>query len=395
MALDIEILTKDGLSHLLSKIKNTFRKITVNGTEISASDTDDFLKLNSGDNITITADESTNEITISSTDTVYTHPTFTSKTSGLYKFSVNSEGHISATTAVQKSDITALGIPASDTKVSITNNLLATTSGTALDAVQGKNLNTLISNHSSDTVKHITSDERDKWNGYELLLDEKAKILEENRTVYVSSVGGSDISGDGTSAKPYQSISKALQSVPVVTGNYEYTVNIEGGTYTGFIAKNMSVTFNLQGEVTFQKAESLYVIQIDDANVKILGNGNIINVKGSLSNDALFYIHNGGRFSTYLTTLKLTGYSPSTCKGVYVVSGGMFNHDGNISFGTMDTAVETETNACFFASGIYGTINKALIAKSGSQISFGTSSITATTPRTTESGGRILTGAQT
>ena len=37
------------------------------------------------------------------------------KTSGLYKITTNSEGHITAATAVEKSDITALGIPGSDT----------------------------------------------------------------------------------------------------------------------------------------------------------------------------------------------------------------------------------------------------------------------------------------
>lgn len=45
----------------------------------------------------------------------YTHPTYTAKSSGLYKVTVDSKGHVSATTAVTKSDITALGIPAQDT----------------------------------------------------------------------------------------------------------------------------------------------------------------------------------------------------------------------------------------------------------------------------------------
>lgn len=35
--------------------------------------------------------------------------------SGLYKFTTNSEGHVTAATAVAKADITALGIPAQDT----------------------------------------------------------------------------------------------------------------------------------------------------------------------------------------------------------------------------------------------------------------------------------------
>ena len=47
------------------------------------------------------------------TDTVYSHPTYTAKSSGFYKVTVDSTGHVSATTAVTKADITALGIPGS------------------------------------------------------------------------------------------------------------------------------------------------------------------------------------------------------------------------------------------------------------------------------------------
>ena len=45
----------------------------------------------------------------------YTHPTHTARTSGLYKITVDSLGHVIAVSAVQKSDITHLGIPDSDT----------------------------------------------------------------------------------------------------------------------------------------------------------------------------------------------------------------------------------------------------------------------------------------
>ena len=49
------------------------------------------------------------------TDTKYTHPSYTAKSSGLYKVTVDATGHVSATTAVAKDDITGLGIPAQDT----------------------------------------------------------------------------------------------------------------------------------------------------------------------------------------------------------------------------------------------------------------------------------------
>lgn len=56
------------------------------------------------------------------TDTVYTHPTHTAKTSGLYKITVDSFGHVSATTAVVKSDITGLGIASDSVMTAATSS---------------------------------------------------------------------------------------------------------------------------------------------------------------------------------------------------------------------------------------------------------------------------------
>lgn len=48
----------------------------------------------------------------------YVHPSYTAKSAGLYKVTVDASGHVSATTAVTKADITGLGIPAQDTTYS-------------------------------------------------------------------------------------------------------------------------------------------------------------------------------------------------------------------------------------------------------------------------------------
>lgn len=50
----------------------------------------------------------------------YTHPAYTDKSSGFYKVTVDGTGHVSATTAVTKDDITGLGIPGSDTNTHYT-----------------------------------------------------------------------------------------------------------------------------------------------------------------------------------------------------------------------------------------------------------------------------------
>ena len=56
--------------------------------------------------------------------TYYTHPSYTAKTSGLYKITVDATGHVSATTAVAKADITALGIPGSNTDTKVTQTAI-------------------------------------------------------------------------------------------------------------------------------------------------------------------------------------------------------------------------------------------------------------------------------
>ena len=46
----------------------------------------------------------------------YVHPTHEAHASGLYKVTVDAEGHVTAVVAVEKADITALGIPGQDTQ---------------------------------------------------------------------------------------------------------------------------------------------------------------------------------------------------------------------------------------------------------------------------------------
>ena len=51
-------------------------------------------------------------------DTVYTHPSYTARSAGLYKVTVDTQGHVSDATSVAKADITALGIPDQNTTYS-------------------------------------------------------------------------------------------------------------------------------------------------------------------------------------------------------------------------------------------------------------------------------------
>lgn len=65
---------------------------------------------------TIQASSTNGHLDVNGTDvTVYTHPAHAAKKAGLYKVTVDAEGHVSAAEAVTKTDITGLGIPAQDT----------------------------------------------------------------------------------------------------------------------------------------------------------------------------------------------------------------------------------------------------------------------------------------
>ncbi|GEM_PF-3261634 len=78
----------------------------------------------------------------------YTHPAHTARTSGLYKITVDSLGHVIAVSAVQKSDITGLGIPNSNT----TYDLASDYSNGLMSMAQYSKLNGIESGANKTTV---------------------------------------------------------------------------------------------------------------------------------------------------------------------------------------------------------------------------------------------------
>ena len=135
--------------------QNAFSNIVVGSTTIAADSKTDSLTIVAGNNITITPDAANDKLTIAATDTVYTHPTYTSKNSGLYKITVDGTGHVSAATAVSKSDITALGIPAQDTTYSTAtqsdNGLMSSGDKTKLDGIETGANKTVVDSALSST----------------------------------------------------------------------------------------------------------------------------------------------------------------------------------------------------------------------------------------------------
>lgn len=120
--LDDEVTNRtNAVSNLTTTVNNnktTIDNYTINGAKISTNPKITVTVGGSGNAVT-TASFSGTVLTLTKGATYnnYSHPAGSgaSKSTGLYKFSTDSTSHISGVTAVTKSDITALGIPSSDT----------------------------------------------------------------------------------------------------------------------------------------------------------------------------------------------------------------------------------------------------------------------------------------
>lgn len=227
------------------------------------------------------------------------------------------------------------------------------------------------------------------------ILDSKANILTVNRTVYVSEAG-SDENGDGSSEKPYRSIRHALENVPVINGNYEYKISVSAGTYSSFIAKNVSATIELHGDITITHdlSYSDHSIEVDDSNIKILGNNHIINLPSN-TNSYICYIHNGGRVNIYKAGVSLSGNGIGT--GINIISdGGLSQTSSGMSFSNLDAAVVVGTNSVFYSDRLSGVVTKGIIASNGGKVTFDTDGLSTgiDTHIITNSGGRVYTGTQ-
>lgn len=131
------------LTNTVNSNKSTIDNYTINGAKISTNPKITVTVGGSGNAVT-TASFSGTVLTLTKGATYnnYSHPAGSgaSKSTGLYKFSTDSTSHISGVTAVTKSDITALGIPSSDTNTTYTfasgtGNFTVTPSGGSAQTV--------------------------------------------------------------------------------------------------------------------------------------------------------------------------------------------------------------------------------------------------------------------
>lgn len=145
----------------------------------------------------------------------YIHPAHTARTSGLYKITVDNLGHVTAVSAVQKSDITRLGVPDSDTTYDLasdySNGLMSSDQYTKLKGIaSGANKTTVdvaLSSSSANPVQNKIVYEALPW--------------EYSATFYVDSwsTATSDEQAQGFAYRQVVTPVKKISVAPTITAN--------------------------------------------------------------------------------------------------------------------------------------------------------------------------------
>lgn len=199
-------------------------------------------------------------------------------------------------------------------------------------------------------------------------------------TLYVSTTGN-DISGTGTEAAPYATISKALSSLQRNLGGKTVSISIATGTYAeevivrGFTGGSLQFTGSILGAVTLTK------LTVDCCTL-VVRNISITAQSVSIINGANLVVYND--ISTTSGGVTLEGGS-SMHIGGYLIS----NHSGT------SPAILAYSNSFAYATQVRGRVSgTALRATSGSVICYDFITIQAGLMHDTSGGGRIYTGSQ-
>ena len=229
-----------------------------------------------------------------------------------------------------------------------------------------------------------------------LLFDQKAYALTEDVVVYVSPTGN-DMTGDGTSAKPYATIQAAVDSLPKVLDGHMATISIAAGTYPGRVImsgfQGGIVELGVAGRTVTVNGVQISCCAVVRINVSITRSDSYVGT--------LLIVRNGSH-AQIGSAITINGANAGI-SGVTVESGSTL-----IAIPDATSALKTTISNCVY-NAIYATggsrVSMVDLAGSGngvgirsdggSVVSYSTRALTATTANITTNGGRIYTGAQT
>ncbi len=303
--------------------------------------------------------------------TGYTHPSHTALPSGLYKITVDSLGHVSAGTAVQKSDITALGIPADDTKVNQKSDSSLSSSTLRMIALGDDSASTTSGLPTTTTNGEI-------YRTPDFCYDVYNKELHLNGSAYITTVNGSLVGNASTAT--------SLATARTIDGvEFDGSANIHHygtcSTAAGTATKAVSVTgFKLAtGACVYVRFTTTNTAAVSGLKLNVSSTG-AKNIKyrnadlpgvDILSADRTYQFVYDGTYWQLIGDVDSTGYIPlsgsdqisgdlkmnATQYGLYLVDSTGFSYCGirdngiNMWIGMRDSASQAHTGTTYISTG--------------------------------------------
>ena len=225
------------------------------------------------------------------------------------------------------------------------------------------------------------------------LFDCKAYTLTAAATVYVSK-SGSDTDGDGSSAAPYLTIQKAVDSLPKILGGYHAQIDIGAGTYE----ERVTIDGFVGGRLTIGTAGRTITVRgitvMSSVGVRIC----VSNLTHSANHSGALLHADYGSNVTIIQPITFRGEGAAV-SAISAARGSNINASGNtvalLSFGA--AAVMSTSGSTVSLETVEGNSNTSygLRAERGGIIAYMTKNLTATAGDSTTGGGRIFSGAQT
>lgn len=278
--LDDEVTNRtNAVSNLTTTVNNnktTIDNYTINGAKISTNPKITVTVGGSGNAVT-TASFSGTVLTLTKGATYnnYSHPAGSgaSKSTGLYKFSTDSTSHISGVTAVTKSDITALGIPSSDTNTTYsfssgTGSFTVTPSGGSAQTVSiGKPSTAGTADKVANTLT-FTGYQSKSYNGsaaVSVAIPSKVSDLTNDSGYITSYTDTKNTAGSINSSSKLYLIGATSQATNPVTHSNSGVYTQSGAVYAsaGFYdTSDMRVKDNIES-IDVSKADKIRLVEFD------------------------------------------------------------------------------------------------------------------------------------
>lgn len=264
------------LTNTVNSNKSTIDNYTINGAKISTNPKITVTVGGSGNAVT-TASFSGTVLTLTKGATYnnYSHPAGSgaSKSTGLYKFSTDSTSHISGVTAVTKSDITALGIPSSDTNTTYsfssgTGGFTVTSSGGSSQTVSiGKPSTAGTADKVANTLT-FTGYQSKSYNGsaaVSVAIPSKVSDLTNDSGYITSYTDTKNTTGSTNSSSKLYLVGATSQASSPVTYSNSGVYTQSGAVYAsaGFYdTSDMRVKDNIES-IDVSKADKIRLVEFD------------------------------------------------------------------------------------------------------------------------------------